>query len=137
MCDIRAVHLSKLFNVVAHIPICVWWLLDLLWNSDTFRSELIYLLLVGIIKDDILVILSTKFFSSPRARAFIHSRIHVMFATYFAAFYATYFDYIPVENSWEFQVSRHCLEVESLPYASGVISMLSDIYALVLLIPFI
>lgn len=49
----------------------------------------------------------------------------------------TYFDYVPVEKYWEFQVPRHCLEVECLPYTSGAISMLGDIHVLVQPIPFI
>lgn len=44
---------------------------------------------------------------------------------------ATIFDCVPVEKIWNPLLPGSCLKAESLPYASGALNLLTDMYVLI------
>ena len=50
-------------------------------------------------------------------------------------FFSTVFECTPIEKSWDQLKPGHCLIPEALPYASGAINVITDLYVLILPIP--
>ena len=61
---------------------------------------------------------------------FIHGGIFTILAAYIGLEFSTIFECSPVSRSWHPELPGHCLPVQGLPYASGAIIVVSDIYVL-------
>ena len=56
-------------------------------------------------------------------------------SAYIALFFANVFECSPVRKSWYPELPGHCLRAGGLPWASGAINVVSDIFVVVVPIP--
>lgn len=98
-------------------------------------SAYIYLLLVLVIKLSCLLFYRRVFSPSKRMKWAISAGIYVIVAAYAGVFFSTVFECIPVQKLWHPELHGHCMRPKVLPYASGAINVISDIYVLVIPIP--
>ena len=77
-----------------------------------------------------------RLFSPSRTmRILIDGGIIFVLAAYTALFFATIFQCDPIRKSWYARTPGHCFKSKRLPYTSGGINVLSDLYVLILPIP--
>lgn len=65
----------------------------------------------------------------------IYAGIFAVLGLYTGLFFSTVFECTPIRKSWNVLTPSHCLKPKGLPYASGAINVVSDIYVLLLPIP--
>lgn len=66
---------------------------------------------------------------------FIHAGISFVLAAYTALFFTTLFECILIKKGWDLRTPGHCLRPKVLPYCSGAINVITDLYVLILPIP--
>ncbi|KAM0795823.1 hypothetical protein BDR22DRAFT_919339 [Usnea florida] len=103
--------------------------------SVLIYSGFVYLLLVGIIKLSCLVFYRRVFSPSQTAKWFISAGMGFVVSAYIALFFANIFECSPVRKSWYPELPGHCLHPGGLPWASGAINVVSDIFVVVVPIP--
>ena len=75
------------------------------------------------------------FSPSRKMRLSIDGGIIFVLAAYTALFFATIFECDPIRKDWYSRITGHCFKPKRLPYTSGGINVLSDLYVLILPIP--
>ena len=95
-------------------------------------AEYIYMVLAAAIKLSCLLFYARVFSPDPKTRRFIHGGMVFILAAYTAMFFSTLFQCNPIQKAWYKTMPGYCLPPRGLPYASGVINVVSDIYVLVL-----
>ena len=100
-----------------------------------FFGELIYLPLAGIIRLTCLLFYRRLFNPSPMTMFFIWGGMAFTVAGAVSMFFGSLFNCLPVRASWDFLVHGRCIEPKALPYASGAINVIGDLWVLILPIP--
>ena len=72
------------------------------------------------------------FAPSQKTAFFIWAGIAFILLAYTITLFITIFDCSPIEKSWNLGIQGHCLPPKGLPYASGAINVVSDLYVLIL-----
>lgn len=98
-------------------------------------AEYIYLVLAAAIKLSCLFFYWRIFSPNPKTLRFIQLGIGLIVAAYTAMFFATLFECSPIEKGWNQLTPGHCLPAKVLPYCSGAINVVTDLYVLILPIP--
>lgn len=112
--------------------------MELFWFDEgqmVAYSEYIYLLLVLVVKLSCLLFYQRIFSPSRKMRWLILAGMCLIGGTHTGLFFSALFECIPVQKSWRPELQGHCLPPKGLPYASGAINVVSDIYVLVIPIP--
>ncbi|PGH12677.1 hypothetical protein AJ80_06620 [Polytolypa hystricis UAMH7299] len=98
-------------------------------------AQYTYMVLAGIIKLTFLFFYHRIFSPQSTLKWFIVFGIVFVVCGNLALLFAMMFTCIPVARSWDKSVEGHCIDPASLPYLSGGINSLTDVYVLVLPIP--
>ena len=98
-------------------------------------AEYVYLVLAATIKLSCLFFYRRVFNPSRKMRGFIHGGIAIIILVYILMFFLTLFKCTPIAKNWNALSPGHCLPPKGLPYASGAINVVSDIFVLVLPLP--
>lgn len=98
-------------------------------------STYIYLALAGIIKLSCLLFYRRVFSPNKATLVCIYGGIWFVAISYTAMVFATIFECIPVRRTWNKLTPGHCYPAKILPYFSGALNVVTDIYVLVLPIP--
>lgn len=93
------------------------------------------MVLTPLIKLSCLLFYRRVFSPTKRTLIFIHAGIAVVTAAYTALFFAVLFQCVPIEKTWNGRISGHCIKGKLLPYFSGTLNIITDIYVLVVPIP--
>ncbi|KAK0508024.1 hypothetical protein JMJ35_009913 [Cladonia borealis] len=98
-------------------------------------AEYIYIPLGASIKLSCLLFYRRLFSPSRKMRLSIDGGIIFVLAAYTALFFATIFQCDPIRKAWYARTPGHCFKSKRLPYTSGGINVLSDLYVLILPMP--
>lgn len=95
-------------------------------------ATFVYMVLTGLIKLTFLFFYLRVFSAQTKTKHAIIGGIIFVILINTALFFATVFECSPVAALWDYSISGHCIDAKILPYISGVVSSLQDIYVLVL-----
>lgn len=94
-----------------------------------------YLVLAAAIKLSCLLFYRRVFSPSAKTLFFIHAGIGFVVVSYAAILLATIFECTPIQKSWYPATAGHCFTPKILPYTSGAVNVVTDIYVLILPVP--
>ena len=98
-------------------------------------AEWIYLVLAAVIRMSFFFFYLRIFAPSNKMRIAIYAGMAFNIASTVSLFFGTIFQCTPVEKSWNPILPGHCIPPKILPYHSGGINVVTDLYVLGLPIP--
>jgi len=98
-------------------------------------AEFVYLVLAGTIKLSVLLFYRRVFAPSRPTLHFIDGGIIFVLVTYTAFLLATIFECTPIRKGWDASTPGHCYRPKILPYFSGAMNVVTDLYVLIVPVP--
>ena len=90
-----------------------------------------------VVKITFLFFFERLFFPSPKAKIFMRVGSFICIIFYTTIFFRALFVCSPMQKIWNPLLPGHCLNVVVLPYTSAIFNVLSDVYILLIPLPFL
>lgn len=98
-------------------------------------GEFVYLALAAVIKLSCLLFYRRVFAPNNVTLKFVYAGIAFIILVYTTMPSTTIFECTPIRKSWDELTPGHCYPKKILPYFSGAINVVTDLYVLILPIP--